>query len=381
MKRIFSLMLVLPLAAYAATACSNKSSDSEDNTPGATGGDNNGGGGGPNGGGGDTPKPSEEELKKNPIEGVAPPKPVFEAGAFTDGPVWHAKLGVLFFSTPLGEGALWRMLPDGRAMKVRDGVRAQGTTPVGNTINAAGEIVTVDIKRISKFGFDEKNMPTAPVVIATGYAPGAAPPPPQTPPDPNAPPPPANPTPTSTPGQFDTLNDVAANKDGTLYVTDPGFFENPQANRIYRVAPDGTVQVVEAFEDVPRPNGVAMSSDGKFLYVGFTAPIKGTLPFIRQYIVNPDGTLGEWTKFIDIGPEDSEPDGIAVDMAGNVYVATKAGIEVYKPDSTKIGVVPMPPEEKPTGITFGGKDMKSLYITTEGVKVWEVKLNVPGISQ
>jgi gluconolactonase len=377
MKRILSLMLVLPLTAYAVTACSKQSSDDEANTPGTGGGDNGGGGGGANGGGDGTPKPTEDELKKNPIEGVAPPKAVFEAGAFTDGPVWHAKLGVLFFSTPLGEGAIYRMLPDGRAMKVRDGVRAQGTTPVGNTINEAGEIITVEIKRISKFGFDEKNMPLAPTVIATGYAPGAAPPPPATPPDP------ANPTPppTSAPGQFDTLNDVAVNKDGTLYVTDPGFFETPQANRIYRVAPDGTVQVVEAFEDVPRPNGIAMSADGKNLYVGFTAPIKGTLPFIRQYIVNPDGTLGEWTKFVDIGPEDSEPDGIAVDMAGNVYVATKAGIEVYKSDSTKVGVVAMPPEEKPTGITFGGKDMKSLYITTEGVKIWELRLNVPGISQ
>lgn len=371
MKRILSLMLVLPLAAYTATACSSKGSDNENNTPGAPGGDNQPGGGG-NGGGDGTPKPSEEELKKNPIEGVAPPKAVFETGAFTDGPVWHAKLGVLIFSTPLGEGAIYKMLPDGRAMKVRDGVRAQGTTPIGNTINAAGEVITVEMKRITKFGFDEKNVATPPVVVATGYAPTGAPGP-QTDPDAGVP--------SSTPGQFDTLNDVAVNKDGTLYVTDPGFFENPQANRIYRVAPDGSVQVVEAFEDVPRPNGIAMSPDSKFLYVGFTQPIKGTLPFIRQYIVNPDGTLGEWTKFIDIGPEDSEPDGIAVDLAGNVYVATKAGIEVYKPDSSKIGVVAMPPEEKPTGITFGGKDMKSLYITTEGVKIWELRLNVPGVSQ
>ena len=44
-----------------------------------------------------------------------------------------------------------------------------------------------------------------------------------------------------------------------------------------------------------------------------------------------------------------------------------------------VGVVPL--EEKATGITFGGKDMKSLYITTEGVKVWELRVNVPGISQ
>jgi gluconolactonase len=363
-------MLVLPLAAYAASGCSKKSSDDEETAGenGGGGGENGGGGGGgENGTGptspGDVPK---EDLAKNPIENIAAPKAVFTAGAYTDGPVWHQKLGVLFFSTPLGEGALYRMLPDGRVMKVRDGVRAEGSTPVGNTINAAGEIVTAEVKRITRTAFDEKNAPLAPVVIATGY-------------DPNGQPVPG-PESTSKPGVFDTLNDVVAKKDGTLFVTDPGFFENANANRIFRIAPDGAVQVVEAFEDVPRPNGIALSPDEKFLYVGFSTPIQGTLPFIRQYTVNPDGTLGEWTKFVDIGPDaDSKPDGIAVDLAGNVYVATKVGVEVFKPDSTKIGEVPM--EEKPTGLCFGGKDMKSLYVTTEGVKVWELRVNVPGISQ
>jgi gluconolactonase len=362
MKRILSLMLMLPFAAYAATGCTKKVSDDED-TAGENGGEN---GGGENGGPTDPNQVPAEELNKNPIEGVEPPKGVYTSNAYTDGPVWHAKLGVLFFSQPLGEGGLFRMLPDGRVMKVRDGVRAEGSTPVGNTINAAGELVTAEIKRITRTPFDEKNAAMAPVVIATGY-------------DPNGQPAPGEGS-TSVPGIFYTLNDVVAMKDGSLFVTDPGFFESASANRIYRIAPDGAVQVVEAFEDVPRPNGIAFSPEEKYLYVGFTTPVQGTLPFIRQYLVNPDGTLGEWTKFVDIGPDaDSKPDGIAVDLAGNVYVATKKGIEVFKEDTSKIGEVAL--EEKPTGITFGGKDMKSLYITTEGVKVWELRVNVPGISQ
>lgn len=376
MKRILSIALLLPLTAYAMTACSKKADDGEEQPGDGVGGNGDGDG---NGDGQGPTQPGDvppEELAKNPIEGIAPARAVFEAGQFTDGPVWHQNLGVLFFSTPLGEGALYRMLPDGRAMKVRDGVRAEGSTPIGNSVNGAGELITVDAKRVTKTGFDEKNAALPPVVIATGY--GAEPAPP---PDPNAPPPDPNapPPPTSVPGQFDTLNDVTARKDGTLYVTDPGYFATPAANRIYRVDPAGAVQVVEAFEDVPRPNGIALSPDEKFLYVGFSAPLQGTLPFVRQYMVNDDGTLGEWTKFIDVGPADSVPDGIAVDLAGNVYIATKAGIEVYKSDSSKIGVIPI--EEKPTGMSFGGKDMKSLFVTTEGVKIWEVRTNVPGIGQ
>jgi gluconolactonase len=249
-------------------------------------------------------------------------------------------------------------------------VSKQGTTPVGNTVNAAGDIITVETKRVVKVAAAGGD----PTVIATGYPTGGAPPAPPAGPDAGDAPP------VSTPGQFDTLNDVVARKDGTLYVTDPGYFATPMANRIYRIDPQNNVQVVEAFDDVPRPNGIALSPDEKFLYVGFEQPQQGTLPFIRKYTVNDDGTLGEWTKFVEIGPDNkSSPDGLAVDKVGNVYVATKAGIEVYKPDGKPWGTVPVP--EKPTGLSFGGEDMKTLYITTEGMKIWQMKTKLAGISE
>ena len=101
-------------------------------------------------------------------------------------------------------------------------------------------------------------------------------------------------------------------------------------------------------------------------------------PYIRKYVVNADGTLGAATKFVDLDM-DVQPDGIEVDQAGNVFVATKAGITVFKADATKIGVVAIP--EQPTGMAFGGKDLKTLYVTTLGTKIFELHLNVPGIVQ
>lgn len=357
MKRILPLLIVLPLGAHT-FACKSKSDD--DNKPGDGSGSNH-----PPGtpGTGTTGAPTQEEINTNPAEGVEPATVILEAGQFTDGPVWHPGLGVLFFSTPLGDGALFRMLPDGRVLKIRDGNKTQGTTPIGNTVNAAGEIVTAETKRVVRVPAEGGD----PTTVATSYAPGGAPPPAAVG-DGGAP--------AATDGAFDTLNDVISRKDGTLYVTDPGYFATPTANRIYRIDPGGAVQVVEAFDDVPRPNGLALSPDEKTLYVSFSAPVQGTLPFIRKYIVNEDGSLGEWTKFIDVGPGDSSPDGLAIDKVGNVYVATKAGVEIYKSDGKGWGTIPIP--EKPTGLAFGGTDLKTLYVTTEGAKIWQLKAKITG---
>jgi gluconolactonase len=365
MKRILPLVLVLSLGANAFGCKSSSDKSKNGDTPGQNGGEP-GAGATPG-----TPGATEADLKTNPVEGVEAATPILEAGAFTDGPVWHAGMGVLFFSTPLGEGALFRMLPDGRVLKVRDGSLTAGTTPIGNTVNAAGELITVEAKHVVRQAA-EGGTPTT--IAASWKAVSAPPPPPPVAVDGGT----APPAPSGD-GTFDTLNDVVARKDGTLYVTDPGYFATPAANRIYRIDPAGGVQVVEAFDDVPRPNGIALSPDEKTLYVGFAAPQQGTLPFVRKYIVNDDGSLGEWTKFADIGPGDSAPDGLAVDVAGNLYVATRAGIEVFSSAGKAWGAIPIP--EKPTGMSFGGEDMKTLYVTTEGTKIWQVKAKLAGIAQ
>jgi sugar lactone lactonase YvrE/serine acetyltransferase len=352
MKRYLSLLLVVPVVLHA--ACSS-----------------GGSGGGSSSSGTVTPGPDQpgptsdtpdatsgpvtpgDDLKRNPIEGIAPAKVVLETGVFTDGPVWSASEGVLFFTAPLGDGGLYRMKPDGSAMKVRDGNNLTGEVPIGNTIDKAGNLVTVEAKRIVRSGVAADA--GAPTVIATGFE-GAE----------------AGVSP------FNTLNDAVVGAGGTIYATDPGYFSDPYANHIFRITPAGKVTVVEEFLDVPRPNGIALSPDGKLLYVSFSQPIQGTKPFIRKYNVNADGTVGEHVKFVDIDL-DQGPDGIEVDRGGNLFVATKAGIAVYKSDATKIGVVPIP--EAPTGMAFAGTDLKTLYVTTQGTKIFELKVNVPGIVQ
>lgn len=363
MKRILPLLLLVPIAAWG-YACANKSSSDKNVGPGQgdPGEEGPGGGGGPedtgsSGGAGSSGGPAD--LTKNPIEGIAPPAVLLETGAYTDGPIWDAKQNVVFFTTPLGEGGLYRMREDGSAMKVRDGSRALMQIPIGNTVDKSGTLYTFEASRVMRGG--QSADAGAPSIFAAAY--------------------------TDTTGidggagtrPFDTLNDGVVGPGGTMYVTDPGYYGNPIANHIFRITPDGRVRIVEAFEDVPRPNGIALSPDQKLLYVGFSQPQQGIAPFVRKYYVGADGTLGEHGKFVDIQPLDSEPDGIEVDQSGNLYVAIKQGILVLKSDGTKIGTIAVP--EQPTGMAFGGKDLRTLFITTQGVKIFTVKVNVPGVVQ
>ena len=352
MNRYLSLLLVLPIGLYA--ACASKGSDKAANNGGTTPGtETPGNPADPNAPAPGTPVATPGDIAKNPIDGIAPAKLLLDAGEYTAGPIWSAKEGVLFFTTPLGVGGLYRVKPDGSAMKVRDGNAAAGEVPIGNTLDKAGNLLNIESKKIMRAGTAADA--GAPTPVVTGYVnaeAGVSP--------------------------FDTLKDAVVAANGTIYATDPGYFESPISNRIYQITPAGKATVVAAFADVPRPNGVALTPDGKFLYVGFSAPVMGTPPFVRKYIVNADATLGEHSKFTDL-ENDSQPDGIEVDQAGNLFIATKYGIEVFKSDATKIGVVTVP--EQPTGMAFAGADLKTLYVTTGGTKIWELHVNVPGIVQ
>lgn len=364
MKRYLPFLMMLPLGMYAYACSSNSSDDGGGTNPPGSSGDPNPGGssGNPNPGssGNPNPGPGTDDPNQNPIDGIDPPKSILQTDTYTDGPVWHAGEKVLFYTAPYGGGGVFRMRTDGSSRKVRDGLTTDGTNvQIGNTVDMAGNLITIDYLEITRASAAIDG--GAPAMIANGF---------------NNP---AN----NIYQKFDSLNDAVVRKDGTIYVTDPGYAvpaPGATANRIYRILPDNTVTVADSFDDVPRPNGIALSPDQTELYIGFGQPATAAgFPFIRKYHVGEDGSLGEYSKWVDVDPAESMPDGIEVDTHGNVYVATAQGINVYKPDATKLGVIAVP--EQPTGMAFGGEDMKTLYITTTGANIWQTKVKVAGIAQ
>ena len=68
--------------------------------------------------------------------------------------------------------------------------------------------------------------------------------------------------------------------------------------------------------------------------------------------------------FADLsGPEPGVPDGMKVDIAGNVYCGGAGGIYVLDPKGKKLGRI-VHGQPATTNIAFGGDDWKTLFFTS-----------------
>jgi gluconolactonase len=167
-------------------------------------------------------------------------------------------------------------------------------------------------------------------------------------------------------------NDLAIRKDGDIYFTDPAF-GNQQDTReldffgVYHISRKGDLEVVA--KPKGRPNGIALSPDGRMLYVSNSDEKN-----VRAYDLNKNGEASNERTLIS-GME-GVPDGICVDEKGDLYVAANH-VLVYSPEGKPIGMIQI--EETPSNCSFGDPDLGSLYITAR-TSVYRVRLDVKGVS-
>jgi len=175
-------------------------------------------------------------------------------------------------------------------------------------------------------------------------------------------------------------NDVVVKSDGCIYFTDP--WTSPLApeqwdltfSGVYRLTPDlGTYTLL--VDDFVLPNGLAFSPDETVLYINDTRR-----KHIRAFDLLPNGTLAKQTDriFVDLqGDEPGVPDGMKVDVEGNVYCGGPGGIWIMDPRGRKLGrIVHGAPAT--TNIAFGGDDWKTLYFTSR-THLGAVNLKIAGI--
>src|SRR5262249_29441578 len=89
-------------------------------------------------------------------------------------------------------------------------------------------------------------------------------------------------------------------------------------------------------------------------------------PKIMRFDVLKDGTVANGKLFIDLNNgvplNEFFPDGIKVDLQGNVYCTAPGGIWIMSPDGKHIGTILEP--HHPANLAFGGPDGKTLFITS-----------------
>src|SRR5581483_2313387 len=113
-------------------------------------------------------------------------------------------------------------------------------------------------------------------------------------------------------------------------------------------------------KDLTQPNGLAFSPDGKTFYVDDSDTGQRN---IRAYDFMPNGTIANGRIFgrEPGGPKDGVPDGMRLDVDGNMFVTGPHGIWVWDSRGHHLGTIVMP--EQPANLTWGDPDYGTLYIT------------------
>lgn len=255
---------------------------------------------------------------------------------FTEGPVWDPH-GFLYVSDE-EKNKISRVYPDGRVETV-----LEIGDPDGSTLDAHGHLITTAsvLRAIIQVDPDGRYK-----VLADRFE-GK---------------------------RFNSPNDIVVGPDGALYFTDPtldlpkGETQEIPYQGVYRLASDGSVRLLT--KDLTAPNGLAFSPDGKRLYIDDTRQRE-----IRVYDVGANMELTNGRLFGKEEGRGGVPDGMRVDVKGNVYCTGPGGVWVWDPDGNHIGTVMLP--EPTANFNWGGTDYSTIYFSLR-TSIYRLKTKVRG---
>jgi gluconolactonase len=253
---------------------------------------------------------------------------------FTEGAAWSKEGFLIFSDTPAGK--LYKFTPGSEVEIFRE--EAQG--PSGNAFDAQGRLYTCEtharrVTRTDKTGRVE--------VLAELWQGKRL----------NAP------------------NDLVVSRNDHVYFTDPAFGEQSDHREldfygVYHIPPKGEMKLVA--KPTGRPNGIAISPNGRTLYVANTDERN-----VRAYDLDRNGDASN--ERVLIRSLAGVPDTIRVDEKGELFVAVSKGIAIYGADGHLIHTIEM--YEWPSSFAFGDADGKSLYITARGT-LFRIRLEPKG---
>lgn len=178
--------------------------------------------------------------------------------------------------------------------------------------------------------------------------------------------------------KLNSPNDVVVRSDGTIYFTDPPYGvedlgEEPELDfrGVYMITPDGALHLL--VDDFDRPNGLALAPDERTLYVN-----DSRRRHLRAFVVRDDGTLHNFRLWTDMNSSnDGSPDGMKVDVNGNVFCTGPGGTWVINPAGHVLGRIIG--DEQPANVAWGDGDRSTLYVTAR-TSLYRIRLNTQGIA-
>lgn len=187
-------------------------------------------------------------------------------------------------------------------------------------------------------------------------------------------------------------NDLEIDSKGRIYFTSrSGDTDLNSHNKksVYRLDKNGEVVQLLTEPEIHMPNGIVLSPDEKILYLIEAHSGANRHRKILAFDLSKDGSISNKRTLIDFYPGRSG-DGMCIDEKGNLYVAaglhqtrntsetldTKPGIHVISPEG-KLVAYRETPVDTVTNCTFGGKDLRTLYITC-GSYLLKSRTKIPG---
>lgn len=182
--------------------------------------------------------------------------------------------------------------------------------------------------------------------------------------------------------RFNSPNDLTFKSNGDLYFTDPPYGllkqNNDPAkeltfNGVYRLRKNGDVELL--IRDLSFPNGIAFSPDEKTLYVAVSDPKRAVW---MAYDVMADGTVSNGRVLLDMTSQvplrKGLPDGLKVDVSGNLFATGPGGVLIISPDGKHLGTINT---DEPTANCGWGGNGSILYITAND-KLCRIKTTTRG---